>query len=159
MDLIGLKTVKKKLDDTVAEAAGGRVSGSSFGHFRLAMATTDVSHASTLRYCRLSSNKNHSGIYIGHCVKENTPSPRNVVNSGDSIGIFEVYCSQSGMEMVKTTPSDSSGYVADCGIADLPLADCSRMRATTVVHTGIFKDAFSDEWKEPEPESHTCIQK
>jgi hypothetical protein len=34
-DLIGLKMVKKKLciDDTVAEATGGRITGSSFGHF------------------------------------------------------------------------------------------------------------------------------
>jgi hypothetical protein len=57
-------------------------------------------------------------------VKENTPSPRNVANSGDSIGISQVYCSQSGMEIVRTTPPDSSGYVADCVIVDLPPADC-----------------------------------
>jgi hypothetical protein len=80
------------------------------------MATQDVSHAFTFRDCRLSSSQNHFSIYIGHCVRENTPSPHNVVNSGDSIGIFEVGCSQSCMKIVKTTPSDSCGYFADCGI-------------------------------------------
>jgi hypothetical protein len=59
-------------------------------HFGLAMATPDVSHTSTFRGCRLSSNQNHSGIDIGNCVEENTTSPRSVVNSGDSIGIWHV---------------------------------------------------------------------
>jgi hypothetical protein len=129
----------------VPEAAGGRIPDSSLGHFRLAMETPDISNASTFRDCRPSSNKNHSGIDIGQCVKENTPSPRNVVNSGGSLGISEVDCSQSGLEMVKTTPTDSSGYVDDCGIADLHPADCSRMREPTVAHQGIFENAFSDE--------------
>jgi hypothetical protein len=80
-DLIGSKTVKKIfLDDTVPEAAGGRITDSSLGHLGLAMATPDISHDSTFRGCHPSSNKNHSGIDIGHCVKENTPLPRNVVN-------------------------------------------------------------------------------
>jgi hypothetical protein len=129
-DLIGSKTVKKKLflDDTVPEAAGGRITDSNLGHFGLAMATTDISRASTFCGCRPSSNKNHSSTDIGHCVKENTTAPRNVVNAGGSLGISEVDCSQSGLEMVKTTPLDSSAYVDDCGIADLHPADCSRMR-------------------------------
>jgi hypothetical protein len=87
---------------------GGRITDSNLGHFGLEMATPDISHASTFRGCHPSSKKNHSGIDIGHCVKENTPSPRNVVNSGDSLGISEVDCSQSGLEMVKTTPPDSN---------------------------------------------------
>jgi hypothetical protein len=66
------------------------------------MATPAASHASTFRGCRLSINQNHSSIDIGHCVKENTPSPNNVVNSGDGTGISEVDCSQSVLEMVKT---------------------------------------------------------
>jgi hypothetical protein len=67
-DLIGSKTVKKKLflDDSVPEAAGGRTTESNLGHFGLAMATPDIS---TFRGCCPSSNKNHSGIDIGHCVK------------------------------------------------------------------------------------------
>jgi hypothetical protein len=46
--LIGSKTVKRKLflDDTVDAAAGGRITGSSFGYFGLAMEKPDVSHAS-----------------------------------------------------------------------------------------------------------------
>jgi hypothetical protein len=77
-DLIGSKLVKKKLylGDTVAEAADGRVIGSSFGHFEMPTATPFISHASL--GCRLSSNKNHHGSNIWHCVQENTTSPRNV---------------------------------------------------------------------------------
>jgi hypothetical protein len=48
------------------------------------------------------------------------------------------------MPMVKTTPPDSSGYVVDCGMADLPLDDCSRMTATAVVHQCIFANDFAD---------------
>jgi hypothetical protein len=129
----------------VTKAAGGRVTGSSFDHFGLAMATPDVSNSSTFLDCCLSINQNHSGIDIGQYVKENTPSPRNAVNSGDSIGISKVDCGQSGMGLAKTTALDSSGYVDDCGIADIP-DDCSRMRATTVAHQGIFENSFADEW-------------
>jgi hypothetical protein len=43
-DTIGLRTVKKELflDDTAAEAAGGRIIGGIFGHSGLEMATPDV---------------------------------------------------------------------------------------------------------------------
>jgi hypothetical protein len=59
----------------------------------------------------------------------------------------------------ETTPSDSSGYAADCGITDIPLACCSTMRATTVAHQGIFENAFADEWtaSEPDPLTHSAI--
>jgi hypothetical protein len=99
-DLIRSKTVKKQLflDDAAPEAAGGRSTGSIFGHSGLAMATPDVAHASTFRCCHLSNNQNYSDIDIGHGVKEHTTSPCNDVNSGNSIGISEVDCCQSGME-------------------------------------------------------------
>jgi F0F1-type ATP synthase epsilon subunit len=42
-------------------------------------------------------------------------------------------------------PPDSSGYVVDCGIADLQAADCSIMTAAAVAHQGILEHAFADE--------------
>jgi hypothetical protein len=67
---------------------------SSLGHFGLAMATPDISHASTFCGCRPSSNKNHSGIDIGHYVKENTPSPHNVVNACGIADLHPADCSR-----------------------------------------------------------------
>jgi hypothetical protein len=60
------------------------------------------------------------------------------------------------MDTSKTTQYGVSGCVGDCGISDLLPSDCAKMMETAVVHQGIFEDAFSDEWTEPEPESHTC---
>jgi hypothetical protein len=54
---------------------------------------------------------------------------------------------------VTTATPDSSGYVDDCGIADLQPAYWSRMRETTVVHHGIFENPFAEEWIEAGPES------
>jgi hypothetical protein len=59
-DSIGSKkTCKKKifLDDTVAEAAGGRITGSIFGHSGLAIAIPDVSNASTVNGYRVSCSE------------------------------------------------------------------------------------------------------
>jgi hypothetical protein len=119
MDLIMSKTAKEKLslDDTVPESAGGTA-------VFLAILNWQWQHQifpMLLLFLVVVSLV--ISIDIGHCVKEHTPSPRNDVNSGNSIGISEVDCSQSGMEMVKTAPPDSSGYVADFRIADLPPAD------------------------------------
>jgi hypothetical protein len=46
--------------------------------------------------------------------------------------------------------------VEDSGIADLQLADCSRMRDTTVAHQGDFKNACAYEWTASEPDPLTC---
>jgi hypothetical protein len=64
--------------------------------------TPDVINASTAHGCRLSSNQNRSGIKFGRCVTENTPSARDVVHSGENIGISMVDCSQYRMDTVKT---------------------------------------------------------
>jgi hypothetical protein len=66
----------------------------------------------------------------------------------DSLGVSEVNCSRNGLEMVKTTPPDSSGYFVDCGIADIP-ADGTR----AVAHQGIFENPFTEEWTEAKTES------
>jgi hypothetical protein len=102
------------------------------------MATPDVVNASTAHGYHLSSNQNRSGIEFGRCVTENTPSARDVVPSGGNIGISKVDCSQYGMYTVKTSQPCVSGCVGDCGIPDLPLADCARMMATEVAHQVIF---------------------
>jgi hypothetical protein len=49
------------------------------------------------------------------------------------------------MDTSKTAQPGVYGCVGDCGISDLPPADCARMMATAVVHQVIFEDAFSDE--------------
>jgi hypothetical protein len=90
-------------------------------------------------------------------VTENTPSSLDGVHSGENVGISKVDCCQYGMDTSKTAQPWASGCVGDCGISDHVLADCARMMATAVVHQGIFEDAFSDEWTEPEPEFHTHI--
>jgi hypothetical protein len=136
----------------VVEAAVGRNTGGSLGHFGSSMATPDVFNASNAHGYRLSSNQNCSGIEFGRCVTENTPSARDVVHSGDNIGISKVDCSQYEMDTSKTAHPGVSGCVGDCGISDLPLADCARMMATAVVHQGIFEDPFSEEWTEGGPE-------
>jgi hypothetical protein len=147
MKKIELKTVEKQLflDHTVVEAAVRRNAGGSLGHSGSAVTTPDVINASTTHGYRLSS-----------CLTENTPSARDVVHSAENIRISKVDCSQCGMDTSKTVQPGVSGCVGDCGISDLLLAECARVMATAVVHQGSFEDAFSDEWTEPEPESHTC---
>jgi predicted nucleic acid-binding Zn ribbon protein len=44
------------------------------------------------------------------CESKYTPSHRNVVNSGDIIGISEVDCSQNGIEIMRKMPPDISGH-------------------------------------------------
>jgi hypothetical protein len=145
--LIESKTVEKQLslDHTVVEAAVGRNTGGSLGHFGSAMATPEVFNASNAYGYHLSSNRDRSGIEFGRCVTENT-SARDVVYSGENIGISKVDCSQYGMDTSKTAQPGVSGCVGHCGISDLPLADCAQMMATTVVHQGIFEDSFSERW-------------
>jgi hypothetical protein len=121
------------------------------------MATPDVINASNAHGYRFSSNQNRSGIDFGRCVTENTPSARDVVHSGENIGISKVYCSQYGMYTNKTAQPGVSGCVGDCGISDLPPDDCARMMATAVVHQGIFEDPFSDEWTERGPEFQASL--
>jgi hypothetical protein len=89
-----MKTVEKQLflDHTVVEAAVGRNTGGALGHFGSAVATPDVINASTAHGYRLSSNQNRSGIGFGRCVTENTPSARDVVHSGENIGVSKVDC-------------------------------------------------------------------
>jgi hypothetical protein len=72
------------------------------------------------------------------------------------MGISKVDCCQNGMVMVKTTPPDLSGCADDCGMIDLPPADCARMTATAVMNQGIFANVFSEVWPEGELESHAC---
>jgi hypothetical protein len=69
---------------------------------------------------QFSSHQNRSCIGFGRCATAYTPSRRGVVQSGDSIGISKVDCSQYGMGTVKTAPPGVPGCVGDCEIADLP---------------------------------------
>jgi hypothetical protein len=143
----------------VAEAAVGGITGASLGHFGSTMATPDVSNASTVHGYRLCSNQNRLCIGFDNSVAGSTPKVRDFSCLHYILSVSEVECSRNGMAMLKTTPPDSSGYAVDCGIADLPLDDCSRMTAKSVVHQGIFANDFADEWTEPEPESqaHSTI--
>jgi hypothetical protein len=75
-------------------------------------------------------------------VRENTPSARDVVHSGENIGISMVDCHQYRMETVKTAQPGVSGCVGDCGISDLQPADYARMMATAVVHQDILRIHF-----------------
>jgi hypothetical protein len=117
------------------------------------MATPDVSNTSTVHGYHLSSNQNRSNIGFGRCAKENTPSASDVVCSGNNFGISKVDCSQYWRKTVRTAPPGVSGFVGDSGIKDLLLVVCARMKATDVVHQGIFESPFSEEWSETDPES------
>jgi hypothetical protein len=157
--LIESKTVKQQLflDHTVAEAAIGGITGGSildqpwqhhmFQMFLLCMVTVSLeiktSFAMVLTILQQEVHEQHAILAV--CM--------------DNLGVSEVDCSRNDMPMVKTTPPDSSGYAFDCGIADLPLDDCSRMTATAVMHLRIFANAFADEWTEPalESQAHSTI--
>jgi hypothetical protein len=70
----------------------------------------------------------------------NTPSACDFAHPGENIGISKADCSQHGMETMKTAPPVISDFVGDCGIDDLPSADCTRMMATAVMHHGSFEN-------------------
>jgi hypothetical protein len=53
------------LDHSLAEAAGGRITGCSLGHVGSAKSTPDVSNASTGRGYHLSSKQNHCVLILG----------------------------------------------------------------------------------------------
>jgi hypothetical protein len=67
-----------------------------------------------------------------------------------------VYCSQKGMTTVITPPQNTRGFAVDCGIADIPPSDGTRMTARAVAHQGIFENAFSNESTASKPDPLTC---
>jgi hypothetical protein len=98
----------------VVESAVGRNIGGSLGHFGSAVATPDVINASTAHGYRLSSNQNCSGIEFGRCMTENPPSARDVVHSGENIGISKNDCCQYGMDTSKRAQPGVSGFAGLC---------------------------------------------
>jgi hypothetical protein len=152
------KTVKKQLfhDPSAAEAAAGGITGGSSGHFRSSMATPEVSYDSSVHGFRLSSNQNRFCIGFGNLETESTQTGRDFVGLHDNLGVSEVDCSQNGMTMVKITPLDTCGFAVDCGIADIPPADGTRIAARAVAHQGIFENAFSNESTASKPDPLTC---
>jgi hypothetical protein len=81
------------------------------------------------------------------------------VDLHDNLGVSEVDSSQKDMAMVKTPPPDTYGFAVDCGIADIPPSDGTRMTSRAVAHQGIFENAFTNEWtaSQPYPSTHTPI--
>jgi hypothetical protein len=104
-------------------------------------------------------HQNLSCISFGRFATESTPRGRDFICLRNNMGISKVDSSQNGMVMLKTMPPNVFCCADDCGMVDLPLADCARMTATAVMNQGIFAVAFSEEWTEAEPESqaHTVV--
>jgi hypothetical protein len=89
------------------------------------MATPEVSYDSIVHGYSLSSNQNRFCIGFGNLETGSAPTGRDFVSLHDNLGVSE----ENGMTMVKITPLDTCVFAVDCGIADIPPADGTRIMA------------------------------
>jgi hypothetical protein len=124
------------------------------GHFESTTATPEALNLYVEHDDRFASHKNHPPIGFGSYTSEITPTAHDFTHFHDILGVSQVDCSQSyRMATVETVTPGVSGYVDNCGIDDIAPADYEGMKATAVVHRGIFENPFAAEWTEAEPES------